>query len=144
MWYWLCTSHCVKRVCIRRYSGPHFPVFEQEQNPNTDTFHAVFVKKSADFIPEGTVKCTYLALEQIHRGRQPRGWCRVCGLWLCPNLEVRLRGDENVSLPLKAEKMHAFDIFTEKYLQWYGCSGTNFTVTVNGINSKTRIQIETI
>ena len=41
---------------------------------------------------------------------------RVCGLWLCPNLEVRLRGDENVYLPLKAEKMHAFDFFTEKYL----------------------------
>ena len=42
-------------------------------NPNKDTFPAVFVKKSADFIPEGTVKCTYLALEQIHRGHQLRG-----------------------------------------------------------------------
>ena len=32
---------------------------------------------------------------------------RVCGLWLCPNLGVRLRGDENVYLPLTAEKcMH--------------------------------------
>ena len=69
---------------------------------------------------------------------------RVCGLWLCPNFGVRLRGDENVYLPLTAEKMHAFDIFTENYLQWCGCSDTNFTVTLNGINPKTRIQIETI
>ena len=42
---------------------------------------------------------------------------RVCGLWLCPNFGLRLRGDENVYLPLTAEKMHAFVIFTENYLQ---------------------------
>ena len=42
---------------------------------------------------------------------------RVCGLWLCPNFGVRLRSDENVYLPLTAEKMHVFDIFTENYLQ---------------------------
>ena len=33
------TYHCMKSVCIRSYSGPHFPAFEL----NTDTFYAVFI-----------------------------------------------------------------------------------------------------
>ena len=54
-------THCVKSVCIRSYSGPHFPAFELKTEGyevslriqsesgkmrtritlNTDTFHAV-------------------------------------------------------------------------------------------------------
>ena len=40
--------------------------------------------------------------------------------------------------------MHVIAVFTEKYLQSYGCSGTNFTATVNCRNLKTEIQIEII
>ena len=55
--------HCVKSVCIRRYSGPYFPAFELNMErysvsfrfqpecgkirtritPNTDAFYSVFV-----------------------------------------------------------------------------------------------------
>ena len=40
--------------------------------------------------------------------------------------------------------MDWFAVFAEKYLQSYGCSGTNFTATVDCTNSKTEIQIEII
>ena len=40
--------------------------------------------------------------------------------------------------------MHAFAVFTEKYLRSYGCSSTNFTAIVNWTNPKTEIQIEIV
>ena len=40
--------------------------------------------------------------------------------------------------------MYAFAVFTEKYLQAYGCCDTTFTATVNCTNPKTEIQIEII
>ena len=36
--------HCVKRVCIRSFSGPYFPAIGlnmERKTPNTDTFHVV-------------------------------------------------------------------------------------------------------
>ena len=64
------TLHCVKRVRIRNYSGPHFPAFGQNTEryfvsiriqsewgkmptritPNTDTFHAVLIISFVTFI----------------------------------------------------------------------------------------------
>ena len=40
--------------------------------------------------------------------------------------------------------MYAFAVFAEKYLWSFGCSGTNFTATVNFTNPKSEIQIEII
>ena len=45
---------------------------------------------------------------------------------------------------LTVEKMHVFVVFTEKYLRSYGCSGTNFTATVNCTNPKIKTQTEII
>ena len=42
------------------------------------------------------------------------------------------------------EKMDTFAVFTGKCLWSYGCSGTNFTATVNCRNPTTEIQIEII
>ena len=42
------------------------------------------------------------------------------------------------------DKMHAFTVFTKKYIQPYGCSGNNFTVSVNCTSSNTETQNETI
>ena len=61
---------------------------------------------------------------------------RVCGLWLGPNFVVR-RAANSGYLRLTVEKMHAFAVFSDKYLRPYSCSDTNFTVTVNCINPKT-------
>ena len=40
--------------------------------------------------------------------------------------------------------MHVFAIFAKKYLGSHGCSGTNFTATVNCKNPEIEIQIEII
>ena len=40
--------------------------------------------------------------------------------------------------------MQVFAVFIEKYFRSYGCSGTNFTATINCTNSKTELQIEII
>ena len=62
--------HCVKSVCIRSYSGPHFPAFGLSTDrysvshhiqseygkmrtiisPNTDTFHAVCIGEAEQII----------------------------------------------------------------------------------------------
>ena len=69
---------------------------------------------------------------------------RLCGLRLKPNFRVRLTADKNFYLFLTVEKMHIFAIFTEKHLQPNGCSGTNFTATVNCTNPSTEIESEII
>ena len=63
--------HCVKSVCIRSYSGPHFPAFglntkrysvplriqsecgemRTRTTPNTDTFYAVIRRDSKKIVP---------------------------------------------------------------------------------------------
>ena len=50
----------------------------------------------------------------------------------------------DVRQELTVEKMHVFVVFTEKYLRSYGCSGINFTATVNCTNPKTETQSEII
>ena len=67
---------------------------------------------------------------------------RVCGLRLGPNFGMWLTGGRNFYLPLMAEEMHAFVVFTDKCLRSYGCSGTNLMATVNCTSPKTEIQIQ--
>lgn len=38
--------------------------------------------------------------------------------------------------------MHVFAVFTETFLQPYGCSGTNFMAAVNYTNNNTEIKSE--
>ena len=66
----------------------------------------------------------------------------VYGLRLDPNFGVRLQTDQNFYLRLTVEKMNAFAAFTEKYLQSYGCSGTNFTIAVNCRNLKLKRKLK--
>ena len=40
--------------------------------------------------------------------------------------------------------MHVLAVFTENYFRSCGCSGTNFTATINCTNAKTEIQTEII
>ena len=63
---------------------------------------------------------------------------------VCPNFEVRLTAEKNFYLRLRVERMHAFSVFTEKYLRSHGCSGINFSEMVVCANPKTEIQIEII
>ena len=70
--------------------------------------------------------------------------CRVCGLRMSSNFGVWLTANKNFYLQLTVEKMHAFAVFTEKYLGSYGCNGTNFTDMVVCTNQKMEILIEII
>ena len=63
----------------------------------------------------------------------------VCVLWLWSNYGVWPAADKKCYLQLTVEKMHAFAVFTDKYLRPYGCNDSNFTATVNCVNSKTVI-----
>ena len=45
---------------------------------------------------------------------------------------------------LTIERMHAFAVFTGKYIRPYRCTSTNFTTTVNYANPKTAMQNEII
>ena len=54
---------------------------------------------------------------------------KVCGLRLGQFFGAADDWEE-FFLMLMIEKKHAFGVFTEIYLGSYGCSGTNFTVTV--------------
>ena len=69
---------------------------------------------------------------------------RVCGLWLGPNFAVRLVADKNFYLRLTVEEKYAFAVFSNEYLQPYGCNDTTFTAAVNCTNSKTQIISEII
>ena len=64
---------------------------------------------------------------------------RVCGLRLGPNFVLWLAADKNFYLWLTVEIMHAFAVFSDKYLRPYGCSDTIFAVTVNCTNPKSEI-----
>ena len=68
----------------------------------------------------------------------------VCDLWLGPNFGVRLTAVKNFYLRLTVEKIHAFAVFTGKYLRSYGCDGTKFTAMVKCTNRKIEMQIEII
>ena len=74
--YMYTTNHCVKSVCIRSYSGPHFPAFglnteiysvslriqskcgkiRTTKPPNTDTFLAVNIITSYNSLRENCYK----------------------------------------------------------------------------------------
>ena len=69
---------------------------------------------------------------------------RVCGLRLGPNLGVQLTDEKKNYLRLMGGKMHAFAVFTDKYLRPYGCPDTNFTAAVKCTNLKPKIQSEII
>ena len=57
---------------------------------------------------------------------------------------MRLAADKDFYLRLTVEKMHAFEVFSDKYLRRYGCNNTNFTATVNCTNTKSLILSEII
>ena len=80
----------------------------------------------------------------VQRNAKNELMCRVCSLRLDPNFGLRQTADNNFYLWLTVEKVHAFAVFTEKYLRSYGCSGTNFMAVINCTNPKTEIQIEII
>lgn len=69
---------------------------------------------------------------------------RFYGLRLGPNFWVRAATDKNFYLLLTVEKIYAFAVFTEKYLQPYGYSDINFTAAVNWTSSKTEMQTKII
>ena len=52
---------------------------------------------------------------------------------------MRPAADKNFYLRLTVEKMHAFAVFSDKYLRSYGCSDTNFTAGIKCTNPKTEI-----
>ena len=64
---------------------------------------------------------------------------RVCGLRLGSNFGLGLTMKKNFYLQLTVEKMHAFAVFTKKYLRSYGSSVTNFITAVNCRNKKTEM-----
>ena len=66
---------------------------------------------------------------------------RVCDLRLDPDFELWLTADKNFYLWSTVEKMHVLQFSWKKHLRPYGCSGTNFTATVNCVSPKTEIQI---
>ena len=69
---------------------------------------------------------------------------RVSGLRLLPNFVVRLVADKNFYLRLTVEKMHAFAVFSDRYLRPCGCSDTIFAATVDCTNPKFQILNEII
>ena len=67
------------------------------------------------------------------------GHVRVCGLRLGPNFVVRRAADKNFYSWITDEKIHAFAVFSDKYLRPCGFSDTVFTATVNCSNPKSQI-----
>ena len=61
---------------------------------------------------------------------------------LGPNSVVRLATEKIFYLPLTVEKMHAFAVFSNKYLRPYGCSDTTFAAAVDCANPKNEILSE--
>ena len=55
---------------------------------------------------------------------------KICGLRRGLDSAVQLAVDKNFYLRLIVEKIYAFAVFNDKYLQPYGCSDPNFTATV--------------
>ena len=59
-------------------------------------------------------------------------------------LGMRPTTDKNFYLRLTVEKMHAFAVFTKKYLRPYDCSDTSCTTAVNCTKPKTEMQTKII
>ena len=53
-------------------------------------------------------------------------------------------GWQEFLLQLTVEKMRASEVFTKKYLQWYGSNDNNFAALINCTNLKTEVQGELI
>ena len=49
---------------------------------------------------------------------------------------VPVAADKNFYLRLTVEKMHVLAVFSDKYLQLWGCSNTSYTAMVNCANPK--------
>ena len=69
---------------------------------------------------------------------------KVCSLRLCLKLRVWPTTENKFYLCLTVGKMHAFAVFTGKYLRPYDCSETNFTLRLKCTNLKTKIENEII
>ena len=69
---------------------------------------------------------------------------RICNFRMGPNLVVRLAADKNFYLRLTVENVHAFAIFSYKYLRPYLRNDTNFLAMIKCANSKTEMQSEII
>ena len=67
---------------------------------------------------------------------------RVCSLRLSLNFVLRIAAEKDFYLQLTVEKMHAFVVFSNKYLQPYGWSNTNFTATANYTNRKIEYDVK--
>ena len=66
----------------------------------------------------------------------------VYGLRLVANLAMGPVADKKLYFWLTVAKMHAFVVFTKKYVRSYGCNGTNFTATINFTSPKSELQSE--
>ena len=64
------------------------------------------------------------------------GWVQI--------LKCGQRLEKKNYLRLTVEEIRAFAAFTNKNLELWGCSGTNFTATVNNTNPKTETTSENI
>ena len=64
---------------------------------------------------------------------------RLCSLRLGPNFGVRSVAGKNLYLRLMVQKMHAFVVYTERYLRPCGYSSTNRMTSVNCRNQKFEI-----
>ena len=63
---------------------------------------------------------------------------------LQPTLDFGVRLVKDFLLQLTVEKIRAFEAFTKKYLQRYGCNDNNFTALFNCTNLKIEIQSKVI
>ena len=67
-----------------------------------------------------------------------------CGLWQDLNTGVQPAADKKFYLRLTIDKMHVFVDFTDKYLQSYGYSATNFRFAINCSNPNAEVQSKII
>ena len=77
------------------------------------------------------------------RDHKQRAIYKIFSLQLCPNVVVQPAAGKNFYCRLTVEKIHMFAVFTDKLLQPYGCSGTNFlrllsTVQVQKLKCKVK------
>ena len=75
------------------------------------------------------------------RDHKQRAIYKIFSLQLCPNIVVA--AGKIFYCRLTVEKIHMFAVFTDKLLQPYGCSGTNFlrllsTVQVQKLKCKVK------
>ena len=77
------------------------------------------------------------------RDHKQRAIYKIFSLQLCSNIIVQPAAGKKIYWRLTVEKIHMFAVFTDKLLQPYGCSGTNFlrlpsTVQVQKLKCKVK------